>query len=505
MCNDPSLGGVSQGGIGMRDMREANPNGLLIHPGRSIRLPVATDARHRVCRRASPWRSWPIRGAAVAFSALLPIPVLAAQAQVPAADTVRLSWPEARALVLRQNPQLVAARLDTAVARGELRQAGLLVRFNPEAELLGAGSGSGSELGVSQEIEIFNQQGARRAAGRAGVARARAGVANASRLALGEVERAFYRLVAATKRSALANDVLALNHRLADAAARQLGAGEISRLEYNLATVELGRSRARALAAGRERLAGNLELGQLLGLPLGTVMLPTVDSVMLPPWTDSTAAVSLAGIPTGVEPAAASGALAADLALAQDSLIALALAQRPDIAERGAAIRQAEAQASVAGREAWPNLVLRGTSEREAGESRAFRPGVGLTIPFFNRNRGDVQARRAEAQQAALERAALTTQVRAEVAGALAAYQSAATEVRLLEFTVLGPARQNRKLLETAHREGKIGLPELLLIRNQAIEAELGLLERVARSARGQRHSGRSHGSEPHAPSGRDA
>jgi outer membrane protein TolC len=43
----------------------------------------------------------------------------------------------------------------------------------------------------------------------------------------------------------------------------------------------------------------------------------------------------------------------------------------------------------------------------------------------------------------------------------------------VLEATVLPPARQNRELVEIAYREGKVGLPELLLIRNQAIDAEL--------------------------------
>ena len=43
----------------------------------------------------------------------------------------------------------------------------------------------------------------------------------------------------------------------------------------------------------------------------------------------------------------------------------------------------------------------------------------------------------------------------------------------VLESTVLGPARQNRQLVETAYREGEVGLPVLLLIRNQAIDAEV--------------------------------
>ena len=63
--------------------------------------------------------------------------------------------------------------------------------------------------------------------------------------------------------------------------------------------------------------------------------------------------------------------------------------------------------------------------------------------------------------------------VRAEVASELAAYQAAAEQVEILETTVLIPARQNRQLLETAYREGKVGLSVLLLIRNQVIDAEL--------------------------------
>ena len=42
----------------------------------------------------------------------------------------------------------------------------------------------------------------------------------------------------------------------------------------------------------------------------------------------------------------------------------------------------------------------------------------------------------------------------------------------MLEATVLAPARENRVLLEAAYREGKVGLPVMLLIRNQVIAAE---------------------------------
>jgi|GEM_PF-425276 len=389
-------------------------------------------------------------------------PSLRAQA---ATDSIRLSLDEIRARALRANPELLAAHLDTAVARGELRQAGVL-RFNPSVDALAAGGESGVEPGISQELEVFGQRGVRMAVGRAGVERARAGVANTIRLTIGDVDRAFYQLVAATRRTDLADEVLALNQRLAAVTERQLVSGEISRLDYNLAVVELGRSRALALASRRERDQVAIELRRLAALSSGVVVVPVLDGTQHPPVADSVRVLPVAmPLVTRAE------------RLDIDSLTALALSRRPDLAEREAAMRQATTQASLAKREALPNIVLRGTSERDGAGERTFRPGIGLTLPLFNRNQGEAEARQASARQAALERAALASRVRAEIASVVSAYRSAARAVEVLESTVLAPARQNRQLVETAYREGKVGLPELLLIRNQAMNAELDYWE----------------------------
>ena len=386
-------------------------------------------------------------------------------------DTLRLTLPHARSAALRANPGLAAARLDTTVAWGELRQASLFFATNPSVEVLGASGGNGLEAGVSQEIEIFGQQSSRASAGRAGVARARAGVSDATRLTIGDVDRTFYQLYATTRRSRLADEVFALTRRIADVAQRQLASGEISRLDFNLASVELGRTRARALAARREREEAAIELRRLLGIPDSTPVLPVLDS------TDHVAPEDTAGDGRELAVETAARVAAPDVVgsrLDVDSLIALALARRPDLAQREAAIRQAEALATTAGREALPNLVARGVTEpRDGGTGRVFRPGIGITLPFFNRNRGRIQALKATARQSELERESVAQRIRAEVRAAAASFEAAATEVRVLEATVLTPARQNRRLVEIAYREGKVGLPELLLIRNQAIDAEL--------------------------------
>jgi cobalt-zinc-cadmium efflux system outer membrane protein len=398
-----------------------------------------------------------------------------AQSQTPAPampDTLRITLADARAAALGANPALAAARLDTTVARGELRQSALFFTTNPSFEVLGTSGGNGLEAGVAQEVELFGQQGARASAGRAGMARARAAVSDATRLTIGDVDRTFYQLYSASRRGRLADDVFELTRRIADVAQRQLAAGEISRLEFNLASVELGRTRARALAARREREEAAIELARLLGLPTPTPVIPVLDGAehVAPEDTATTAAEPRALTAGRLSPAEVS-----QPRLDADSLIALALARRPDLAEREAAIRQADALATTAGREALPNLVARAVTEpRDDGTGgRVVRPGVGITLPLFNRNRGRIQALRASARKAELERESVAQNIRAQVRAAAAAFEAASTEVRVLEATVLTPARQNRRLVEIAYREGKVGLPELLLIRNQAIDAEL--------------------------------
>jgi cobalt-zinc-cadmium efflux system outer membrane protein len=421
--------------------------------------PASCRRRTRACSR----RLRRLIAAAIVVGPLRPEPA-DAQLRSPraTADTLRLTLSAARTRGLRDNADLAATRVDTVIARGALRQSSALA-FNPSADVLAPMAGNGTELGVSQELEVFGQRGARVAAGRAALHRATAGILNAQRLTVGDIDRAFYRLAAASQQSALARDVLELNQRLAAVAERQLAAGEISRLDYNLAVIELGRSRTRALATQREREQVELTILQLLGLSPTTHVVPDLSDIQ-----DDGAPDSVSGVPRAAHAHAARAAQ-----LDPDSLTAVALARRPDLVAQSAAIEQARAEATLARREALPNVVLRGVAQPGQNGGTVFQPGIGLTLPIFNRNRGAAQARDAAARQSELQRASLVVQLRAQIAADAATYQYAAQEVEILETTVLEPARQNRQLLEIAYREGKVGLPVLLLIRNQVIDAEL--------------------------------
>ena len=358
-------------------------------------------------------------------------------------DTLRLKLAEARALAISANPQLRAQRLESKIAKAELQQASVLFRANPSVDVLTRGPGT--EIGVDQEIEIAGQRGARRAAATAGVERAQAEISDTTRLTLAAVDRTYFRLVSANEKALLSDEGRRLTERLADAARRQLEAGKISKLEYNLSAVEQGRTRARNLSANRDRERFASELRELLALP------PTKP----------------------VSPSAPKALSDEPVRLDVDSLTIIALAQRPDLRERAAAARQARSLASVARREAFPNLTLRASSEKtEGSQGRVLRPGIGLTLPIFNRNTGEINARNAEAEMIDLQNRALALSIRIEISRAVQTYQSANAEARLLDSTVLTPARENRQLLELAFREGKVGLPVVLLIRSQVVDAE---------------------------------
>ena len=375
-----------------------------------------------------------------------------AAAGAPAsADTLLLSVEEVQRLALAQNPAYLAEAQELPLARGELRQARVYA-FNPHLELDAPGAASDGKLRayeatLDQEVEWAGQRGLRIEAAETGVARAAFAVRNSARLTIAAATQAYYAALAARERLEVANQVLTLNERLLAVVRIQVREGEISRMEANLADIEVGRARARVLATQREAVAAELELKRQVGLrPQQPVRLARPQPVSQ-----------------------------AESAQPLDSLVAQALPRRPDIAARAAAAEQAAALTRLARREAIPNLTIGALLRREMPEAE---PRVGiraaLPLPFWNRNQGLIAQRQAAARRALLEHAAAEFEVRTAVATAYYDHLSAAREVQVYEQDVLRPARENQRLLESAFAAGKVGLPTLLLLRNQLLDAELG-------------------------------
>lgn len=403
---------------------------------------------------------WSIRVGAIAALVAAMVAVRGIEAQEPrvaadpagaAGDTLALSLADAQRFALQQNPAHLADRQEAAIARGQLRQA-RAYSHNPELEASAPGVASDGSVGeyeiaLTQEVEWAGQWGLRSGAARLGLERANYAVRNAARSALGEVSIAYFEALAAGRRFAVSTAVLDLNQRLLTATRIQLREGEISTLEANLAEIEYGRTRARVLAARREVNSTTVELKRLIGIAAEQPVRLRDDSLDAP------------------DPAS----------LSADSLLAVALARRPDLAASRAAVSQFETLRRLAGREAIPNLRLGVVADREGpGDASRLGLGIGLGLPLWNRNRGLVAERVAQMEQATLLRRATELRVRAEVAAAHAAYLAASEEAQVYEASVLQPARENQGLLETAYRAGKVNLSTLLLLRNQLFDAELG-------------------------------
>ena len=391
--------------------------------------------------------SWACAVVAVALSAT------PASAQAPTgSDTLRVTLAEAQRRALEANATFLAASQEIAISRGALRQTRLLI--NPEAEAEAPAAFSGGALDryearVSQEMEWAGQRGLRVDAAELGVRRAESDVRHARRDLLADVSRAFYAAVAARRRADVAQEVLALNERLAVAVQIQADEGEISVLEANLAGIEVGRTRARLLAARRLATTAELALSRLLGLPPGTP-------------------ISLI----------ASDTIASAGSLDPDSLVADALRARSDLAARRAESEQADVLARLARREAIPNVRVGGLAGRdESTDAMDFGVVVALPLPLWNRNQGLIEQRDAEARRAELQLEAAELRIRTEVLEAWNRYVAAREEALLLREQVLGPAHANQALLTAAYEAGRIDLPTLVLLRNQLLDAELDYWE----------------------------
>ena len=417
-------------------------------------------------------RTWLLRACLLGLWALLyGVPPAVAQVIPPGSadanpgDTLTISLAEAHRRALAQSPEFLAERQDLASARGQLRQA-RVYPYNPELELQAPGVGEQAgigefELTLSQEIEWAGQGRLRIRGAQLGLEQAEATVTNAARLTLAEVSTSFYEALAAEQRLAVAREMAELNEQLVSVTRIQAREGEISVMDANLAEIEAGRARAAVRAAERELTSALLEFRRRVGLrPDQPIRL----------------ADEVADTPS-------------PLALSVDSLIGLALARRPDLTARQREREQQEALAQAARRAAIPNLRVGVFVEREerfvvaawaadpvvdAGlESPRVGLGISVPLPLFQRNQGVVDERLAEAERARLGHQAVELAIRTEVTDAYQSFLATNEEHRVFEEDVLQPARANQRLLETALREGKVGLPTLLLLRNQLLDAEL--------------------------------
>jgi cobalt-zinc-cadmium efflux system outer membrane protein len=354
-------------------------------------------------------------------------------------------------LAKNNNPDWRAAEREIEIARGKLTTARLLSPFNPVIEgqtgprrIPGERTGGDYGAGVSMELEVAGQRGARITEAERNLQKVEAGVQDFARTFRGKLARAFYQAVFARERLALQTRVEDLNRNLLDVTRVKFDAGDVSGLEVNVAVVRYGQTRKETFDAEQNVTQALLELRRLIGLEQTFV-------------------------PEGkLEPTVAAPAVGA--------VLERALASRPDLLARRFELQRAEAEISLVRRQIFPNPIFGLTFTREGSGEKAVIGGISIPLPIFNRRQGELESLEARRLQVRSEVLALEKEIRKEVDQAVSRWQAAQRNSELFQRDILDQTEENFRLLEAAYRERRIDLPRVLIMGTDLVTARQSYL-----------------------------
>ena len=135
--------------------------------------------------------------------------------------------------------------------------------------------------------------------------------------------------------------------------------------------------------------------------------------------------------------------------------------RNPFLLRAGFAIDEAQARANVAKKEVLPRLILFAGHEKEL-DRIATNVGVGLTIPLWNRNRGQIAATSAEQIRATADARTLTLEFETSLAQASAAHRRAVAAIRLHTEGWTASARQSLDIATFSFENGEASLLDVL-------------------------------------------
>lgn len=355
-----------------------------------------------------------------------------------ATPAAALGVAEYLALVERHSPELAAAREQRVLAGAEATTARAYP--NPELELgtgpwrsrVGGGSGSATQVAITQPIDLPSVRGPRIGAAEAGVTAARA-AEQSSRLSIGYLARqAHAEWLRRIEDERSARDNAAVLAQIRDRVAVRVAVGEAPRFE-------LVRAEAEALAAQNALAAARLRVDEARG-----------------------AMRRLAGneIPVRFEPTGPAPAPAEPLqplAALQAEVLAAHPALKAFEAERERARRRLEQERALRG----PQPSLRLADSRDP-EMRATSVGVAITVPLWNRREGPIAQAQAGIDLAAAHLERERVNLLRELDSAHARFGIAQRQVQTFEAGLLKSAEAALQAAEAAYRFGERSFLEVL-------------------------------------------
>lgn len=364
------------------------------------------------------------------------------------------------------NPALQAARAERAAAEGAVSEASGLLFNNPVAAgdlvrrqvsgsvptvdqaLVGQSWGEWG-AGLSQTFEVAGQHGYRRDAARAGFDAALLNIEAVLRTLRADVERAFVLVLALQARIEIEREALRVAEETAEAVRKRVRAGEDSRLEGNLASIEAERARNQLRLLGEQLTSARAVLAALLQLPPSD-------------------------LPDAI------GELAPGAAPYTFEALLDAAARRPQLRTLETRERAARSQLALEQAAVYPDVTLGVGTGREGlndARERLTLFSVSVPLPLFRRNQAGIGRASTQLAQTQIERQAALRDARAQVIALWQNLESLRARVDRLIESVQPKLEENLRLSSTAFRAGELGLVELLLVNRQVLDGRRDLLD----------------------------
>lgn len=384
----------------------------------------------------------------VILSVGLALSSAAAQSPAPAAG---MTLAELEDMAQRCNPTLVQAAARVEAARGRCVQVGLYP--NPVAGYIGAEIGNEGRAGqqggfLSQEIVTAKKLQLNRSVVAQEVRQAEYAWEMQRQRVLTDVRRSFYDVLVAQRTVELTEQLARIGDEGIKAVealmrAKEVARGDLlqARIEANTAKVLLERARNRHVAAWRN-LAAVMGTEDMAPRPLtGDVQ----DGLVQLTWDDTFSRL---------------------------------VEQSPQLANAqiGVARAQAVLNRECAGRV--PNLELQGAVQYDNATRDTFATvQVGVPVPLYNRNQGNI--RRAQAELLAAEREVQRVQLalRQRLAEVFEQYSNARIQVEKYQQDILPDAESSLKLMASGYKQGEFGYLSLLTAQRTFFQTSLTYLD----------------------------
>ena len=398
-------------------------------------------------------------GLAVLF--LQPFSLLAQSAPVsfavslPASDAPTLTLGGAIERAFQHNPGLRAAQRDIDIAVGQRIQAGKIP--NPEVSYLREGQQQDrrtTTVQLNQEIELGGKRGARIASAERERDVAAADVATYRANLRADVVTAFFDVLAAQERLALANASQELSERVTGAASRRVTAGKISPVEETRARVAEASTKIELSQAKNELALARQRLGATWGNKFGVT-----DSVQAPD-------AAIGAHPTTAE-------------------LLAHLPGSPQLARARLEIERQRALTDIERSRRVPNLTLSIGSKRDE-QVGVRQTVVGLSIPFplFDRNQGNVLSALRRTDKDRNELVMVETNLSVELTQASLRLESARGELLVLRGEILPGANSAYDAATKGFELGKFNFLDVLDAQRTLNQAKSQYIRALAESHR---------------------